>query len=165
MTFDAQLLRQTMRLWATGVTVVTARHGTAMKGTTVSSFTSVTMEPPLVLVCIQKKTETGHLIMDSGAYAVSMLAESQQHLSNLFAGFTPLPEEGDRFDGLNLMTAETGAPILADAMGWLDCRVHSILDGGTHHIFMGEVVAASGQQGNDPMPLIYYNREYRRIER
>jgi flavin reductase (DIM6/NTAB) family NADH-FMN oxidoreductase RutF len=165
MTFDPQTFRQTMRLWATGVTVVSVRHGDAMRGTTVSSFTSVTLDPPLILVCLQKTTDTAELIIQSGAFSVSMLGEDHQYLSNLFAGFADIPAEANRFEGIDLITADTGAPIIAGAMGWLDCRLHAIHDGSTHHIFIGQVMAASGHHDHDPMPLIYYNREYRRIDR
>ncbi|NJL95344.1 MAG: flavin reductase [Anaerolineae bacterium] len=165
MSFDPTRFRHTMRLWATGVTVVSAQHGPLRRGTTVSSFTSVTLEPPLVLVCLQKSTETADVIHNSGAFAVSMLGEGQEAISNRFAGYGDLPPEVDRFSDMDVMTAETGAPILAAAMGWVDCRLHARQDASTHWIFMGQVVAASGQPEHAPYPLIYYNREYRQIAR
>jgi len=153
-----------MRMWATGVTVVAAKHGDTLRGITVSSFTSVTLEPPLVLVCIQKQTESAATILQSGAFAVSMLGEGQQEVSNLFAGFVPIPNEANRFDGIDLIFAETGSPILAQAMGWLDCKLHATHDGSTHHIFIGEVVQASGQpEDGVRKPLLYYDREYRQL--
>jgi flavin reductase (DIM6/NTAB) family NADH-FMN oxidoreductase RutF len=163
MAFNPDTFRKTMRLWATGVTIVTTAHEGVLRGLTVSSFTSVTLEPPLILVCLQKKTETAQLVAQSGIFAVCMLGEASAHLSDLFAGFTPTPAGVNRFDGLPLITASTGAPIFAEAMGWLDCRVHSVLDGSTHHIFMGEVLEASGGDESAPRPLLYYNRAYRKL--
>ena len=164
MTFDAQTFRQTMRLWATGVTIVAAKHDGIMRGITVSSFTSVTLDPPLILVCIQKRTEAAEAIRRSGAFAVSMLGEEQQDISNLFAGFGPeLPEGANYFDGLDVIFAESGSPILAAAMGWLDCKVHATHDGSTHDIFVGEVLEASGKSETLKRPLLYYDTEYRQL--
>jgi flavin reductase (DIM6/NTAB) family NADH-FMN oxidoreductase RutF len=163
MPFDSNKFRQTMRLWATGVTVVAAKSGDIMRGITVSSFTSVTLEPPLVLVCIQKKTDLVQVILESGYFAVSMLGEGQEAISNIFAGFG-LPDGADRFEGIPLYFATTGAPILGDAMGWLDCRLYETYDGHTHQIFVGEVVEASGQGEVIQHPLLYYDRNYRRLD-
>ena len=165
MALDPETLRQTMRLWATGVTVVAARHGELMRGMTVSSFTSVALEPPLILICIQKNTEATEAILKSQCFSVSILADGQEDVSNLFAGYGPvLLEEANRFDHLKLIYAETGSPILADAMGWLDCRIQAILDGSTHHIVVGEVVQASGEPETMQTPLLYFNRDYHRLE-
>jgi flavin reductase (DIM6/NTAB) family NADH-FMN oxidoreductase RutF len=164
MTFDATTFRQTMRLWATGVTIVAARYDGVMRGITVSSFTSVTLDPPLILVCIQKPTETAQAIVASGCFAVSMLGEGQQDISNLFAGYGPeLPEGANYFDDLDVILAESGSPILAAAMGWLDCTVHATHDGGTHHIFVGRVLEASGKSDEFKRPLLYYDTEYRQL--
>lgn len=164
MSFDADKFRQTMRLWATGVTIVAAKQGDLLRGITVSSFTSVTLEPPLILVCVQKKTDVAQVIADSGAFAVSMLGEGQEAISNQFAGFG-LSDGDDRFAGIPIHYATTGSPIVKEAMGWLDCRVYEIYDGHTHQVFIGEVVEASGQSEADLGPLLYYNRDYRRLER
>ncbi len=163
MTLD-QKLRQTMRLWATGVTIVSAQHENMQRGMTVSSFTSVTLEPPLILVCLQKDKETADAILASRAFSVSMLGEQHLEISNLFAGFGPeMSPEANRFDGLAVEYAVTGSPILSDAMGWLDCKLHAVYDGSTHHIFVGEVVAASGSGEAIQQPLLYYNRAYRQL--
>jgi flavin reductase (DIM6/NTAB) family NADH-FMN oxidoreductase RutF len=165
MSYDPDKLRQTMRMWATGVTIVSTQADSRRLGMTVSSFTSVTLEPPLILVCIQKHLPTAQAILESQAFAVSMLGQEHEGLSNRFAGFTPLAEGEDRFDGVAVQIAQTGAPILQEAMGWLDCRLHSVLDGSTHHIFMGQVVEASGYpaEGQIEAPLLYYNRGYRTL--
>lgn len=165
MAFNADQFRATMRLWATGVTIVGARggDGQTLRGMTASSFTSVTLDPPLILVCLQKDTETSDCILETGSFAVSMLGEGQEEISNLFAGFVPLAEDENRFDRMQVKYATTGAPILANAMGWLDCKVYQTYDGSTHHIFIGEVVEASGQGEEVLRPLLYYNRDYRQL--
>jgi flavin reductase (DIM6/NTAB) family NADH-FMN oxidoreductase RutF len=164
MPFDPAVFRHTMRLWATGVTVVGSAYNGELNGMTVSSFTSVTLEPPLVLICIQKTAETAETILQSRAFSVSMLGEGQEDISNLFAGYVPLAEGENRFNRVKVCYAETGSPIIADAMGWLDCQLHAVQDGSTHHIFIGEVVAASDEPEHPIAPLIYYHRNYRKIE-
>jgi flavin reductase (DIM6/NTAB) family NADH-FMN oxidoreductase RutF len=157
MPLDPQILRLTMRQWATGVTVVTSVAGADRSGMTVSSFTSVSLEPPTVLVCLNKNTHTHALVAKSGVYAISLLAANQEALSNRFAGFEPDLE--DRFDGVPIATAETGAPLLVGALAWLDCRVKQSVDTSTHTIYIGEVVDV--QVHSEDEPLIYHNRRYR----
>jgi flavin reductase (DIM6/NTAB) family NADH-FMN oxidoreductase RutF len=157
MSLDPQRLRATMRQWATGVTVVTTQAGDRRAGMTVSSFTSVALEPPTVLVCLNKSTYAHDLVRESGVYAISMLAAGQEALSNRFAGFDP--SITDRFEGLELTAAETGSPLLPGAAAWLDCQVRSTVDTGTHTIFIAEVVYA--QVDAEAAPLVYHNRGYR----
>ncbi len=156
MTVDPNALRVTMRQWATGVTIVTTVADNVRAGMTVSSFTSVSLEPPTVLVCLNKQSFPHDLVLRSGIFAISMLGIGQETLSNRFAGLDQ--SVTDRFEGLNLITAETGAPLLPGAVAWLDCIVKSTHDTSTHTIFLGEVVFA----GCDPerAPLVYYNRGY-----
>ncbi len=157
MTVDSTMLRHTMRRWATGVTVVTTVAGEERSGMTVSSFTSVSLEPPTVLVCLNKDTYTHTLVQRSGVYAISMLAAGQEMLSNRFAGLDPLTNE-DRFQGLELTLAETGSPLLNGALAWLDCVVKSTTDTSTHTIFIAEVVFA--RYNPNAAPLIYHDRGY-----
>jgi flavin reductase (DIM6/NTAB) family NADH-FMN oxidoreductase RutF len=160
----AEAFRNVMRHWASGVTIVTtplAKIGYSY-GMTVSSFTSVSFEPLLVSVCLLKTFESSQAVIDAGKFAVSLLAADQEPLSNRFAGADPaFPIESDRFVGLNTHTALTGAPILAGAIGWLDCNIWAVYDGSTHHIVIGQVVAANFNDIDDP--LLYYNRAYRRL--
>lgn len=157
MVVDPHMLRQTMRQWATGVTIVTSALGAERAGMTVSSFTSVSLEPPMVLVCLNKSTYTHQIVQQSGVYAISMLAAEQEALSNRFAGIEP--GVLDRFEGLDLAIAETGSPLLPDALAWLDCRVTESLDTSTHTIFVAEVLYA--HVNPDAAPLVYHNRGYR----
>lgn len=161
---DSQAMRETLRLWASGVSVVTTAHNGELYGSTVSAFNSVSLEPPLILVCLNKDMRLAKAIRESGVFAVSMLAAEHACLSDRFAGRVQFAEGEDRFDGVAITDAETGSPILADAIGWLDCKVHALHDGGTHWIVVGAVQAAGSRSG-DPEPLIYFNRGYRELVR
>ncbi len=146
-----------MRQWATGVTIVTSAFENVRGGMTVSSFTSVSLEPPTVLVCLNKKTFTHDLVARSGVYAICLLSAGQEALSNRFAGLEP--QVSDRFEGIAVTSAETGSPLLPDAIAWLDCRVRQAIDTFTHTIYIAEVVYAYVRP--DVEPLVYHNRRYR----
>lgn len=159
MAIDSETLRTVMRHWTTGVTVLTARDGAQVHGMTVNSFTSVSLEPPLVLVSLERNTRTYGLVEHARAFAISILGEHQAALSDHFAGRNT--EATDRLDGLPTFTAVTGAPILRDNIGYLDCMVVAAHPAGTHTLFVAEVVAA--QAASDAAPLIYFNRGYRSL--
>lgn len=162
MSVNEQALRETMRLWACGVTVVTTSDGQRRAGMTVSSFTSISLEPPLILVCLHKMAETCQLLAETGVFAVSILGEAHEAVSMQFAGYTELPPDADRFHAIETVTEQTGAPILKDAIAWLDCRVYGAYDGGTHQIYVGEVLA-TGRRPDPAWPLVWHNRAYRRF--
>jgi flavin reductase (DIM6/NTAB) family NADH-FMN oxidoreductase RutF len=132
---------------------------------TVSSFTSVSLEPPLILVCLFKEAETVQSIMESQTFGVSLLSVNQADVSTRFAGGDPnFPEETNRFLGLETMILETGSPLLKGALAHLDCRVWKVHDGGTHHIFIGEVVASQiNSTDSNLTPLVYSNQGYHRL--
>lgn len=155
---DTQLMKETMRLWASGVSIVTSAHNGAHAGMTVSAFNSLSVEPPLVLVCLQRDTHTAQMIVQSGVFGVSFLGRGHADLSDRFAGRIALPTHEARFEGVETVTAETGVPLLADAIGWVDCKVVSRHDGATHDIVIGQVQAAHALNGADP--LLYFNRAY-----
>lgn len=162
MSVSSEALRMTMRLWSCGVTVVSTRHGEVQSGMTASSFTSIAIDPPLILVCLHKEARTTKLIEQAGVFGVSILAEDQADLSAQFAGYTELPEGADRFYNVETFQMHTGAPLLTGAIGWLDCTTYGIQDGGTHLIFVGEVAATRRKE--DPVwPLVYHNRAYRQF--
>ncbi len=156
-----QLMRDTMRFWASGVSVVTSVYDGLRCGMTVSAFNSLSLEPPQVLICLYKDTNVAKRIQESGLFAVSILDAEQATLSDRFAGRIPLGPDGDRFDGVPTFEAETGAPVLTNALAWVDCRVQSIHDGGTHWIVVGEVVSAGHREGD---PLVYFNRRYHELQ-
>lgn len=155
---DSEALRRSMRLWASGVTIVTTQFGERRAGVTASSFTSVTLEPPTVLVCLQEHIETYKLIAESGIFGISMLKSDQSKWSKQFAGFIDLPEGADRFYEVETVQQVTGVPILKDAVAWIDCRVSAIHRVGGTGIIVGEVVGAGHMDGE--MPLVYHNRQY-----
>lgn len=156
---DPEAVRIHMRQWTSGVTIVSSAFGGIQHGMTVSSFTSLSLEPPLVLVSLSRLARTYHLVQASGVFAVTILGRDQQDVSERFAGRTP--EDEDRFAGLDTFTLRTGAPLLAGGLAFFDCRVQYTHDFGDNTLFVGEVVAADGSQTGEP--LVYYDRDYRRL--
>jgi 3-hydroxy-9,10-secoandrosta-1,3,5(10)-triene-9,17-dione monooxygenase reductase component len=163
MTVPPNIMRDTLRFWASGVSIVATSDGEVRAGMTVSSFSSLCIDPALVLVCIYKDTHVANMIESSGSFAVSILSEEQVYLSDRFAGRVPLLDGEDRFDGVVVAEGITGSPLIVGALAWIDCRVQAIHDGVTHWIIVGEVMA-TGHQDDDGAPLIYYNRDYRAMQ-
>lgn len=159
MTLDPEQLRLAMRAWSSGVTVVTAAYNGEQHGMTVSSFTSVSLEPPLVIISLHTESRTHRLVHAAGAFAVSILSADQRDISDRFAGRAT--EDEDRFRDVETETLVTGAPVLAGALARLDCRVVQVISAGMNTIFLAEVVAARGD--GDGLPLVYHNREYRKL--
>src|SRR5947209_12966426 len=141
MPVDPEMLRAVMRHWPTGVAILTSRYGAQAHGMTVTSFTSVSLEPPLVLTCVEQVVRTHALIEHSRVFAVSFLRDGQDWISDRFAGRDS--ENTNRFAGLETYTAVTGAPILADNFGHLDCAVIAAHPAGNHPIFVAEVLSAA----------------------
>ena len=141
------------------MTLVTARAGGRTAGLTVTAFTSVSDEPPLVAVAIARTHRINSMLRRPGAsFAVNVLAQDQEELSQRFAFET----REDRFLAGDWTTAATGAPVLADALAWLDCTVAGRHPAGTHAIYLG-VVEESRVPRPDARPLVYWNRGYRRL--
>lgn len=159
MPVDPELLRNAMRQWATGVAIVTALHDGITHGMTVSSFTSVSLTPPQVLVSLAQNTRTHTLVKASHKFGVSLLAAGQHEISDLFAG--RIPDEEERLAGLETITLETGVPLVKDALAHFDCRVIATFTSGTHTLFIGEVLAVQSHEASPP--LVYYNRGYRSL--
>src|SRR6266536_677340 len=114
--------RRVMSRWTSGITVITAKHGDQVHGMVASSFCSVSTDPLSVLFCADRRTRTYPLVKDSGAFAVSILAQDQEEVFRVFAGQKG-DQDANRFAGEGVLTAVTGAPILADCMSWFDCKV------------------------------------------
>ena len=140
--------------WATGVTIVTARAGDRVHGMTVSAFAEVSLDPPLVLVCADKSSNTLPLIEEGRVFAVNVLARDQEALSNKFAS---KKDEWQRFDGLEYEAGLTGAPLLRGTVANLDCRVVHAHDHGDHVLVVGEVVEVRVSDGK---PLLYFGGGY-----
>jgi flavin reductase (DIM6/NTAB) family NADH-FMN oxidoreductase RutF len=155
MAVDDAEFKQALSHFASGVTVVTTEHGGRRYGMTVASFASLSLHPPLVLVCIEKAVKTHDAIAASGKFGVSILTKSQAEVSNRFAS-----KSDDKFSGLDVVTGSSGVPLIAGALTTLECSVAQQLPGGDHSIFVGEVVATSPCEGE---PLVYYRSGYRDI--
>ncbi|MBK9122546.1 MAG: flavin reductase family protein [Chloroflexi bacterium] len=155
MGIDAELFRNTLAKWASGVTVVTTTHDGRPHGLTVSSFSSVSLDASLILVCISHRAASLPVLMAAGHFAVNILSSSQQEVARRFAGM--IPDIVDRFEGVEYSTLETGSPLLDGALAWIDCRTAQTVVAGDHTIFVGEIVAASVF---DEVPLVYTNRRW-----
>ena len=156
MTLDPENLRDAMRAWSAGVTVVTAIHDNQRHGMTVNSFTSISLKPALITISLQQSTRTHEMVSKSRAFGLTILSRDQEAVSNLFAGRSP--ENLDRFAALQVETLVTGSPLIVGGLAWMDCRVVQTYDAGMNTLFIAEVVAARGVGTGDP--LIYHNREY-----
>jgi flavin reductase (DIM6/NTAB) family NADH-FMN oxidoreductase RutF len=156
--FDADLFVRAVGRFAAGVTVVTTTSARGLRGITASSFSFVSLAPPLVLVCIVAGSSFVPTIEESGAFAVSVLPEDDEFLADRFANRAPLVTA--TFGGVPYRTVVTGAPILRAAIGWFDCRLHATYAGGDHRIFVGEVLACGESDGE---PLLYYRSRYARL--
>lgn len=158
---DADTLRDALRFWTTGVTIVAASYNGVSHGMTVNSFTSLSLDPPLVSVSLEKVTRTHQLVKDAGVFTVTVLSQDQGALSDRFAGRES--EQSDRFAGLETFTVESGSPMLTQGLAFFDCRVSASHDAGTHTVFIGEVLACGRLTENGEPPLVYFNRAYRKI--
>lgn len=160
-TVDVQMYKESMAHWATGVSVVTAvsPEDGRQVGITVSSLTSLSVDPPQVLISVSKKLVVHGIILATGRFAASILRAEQVEWGMRFAGMVPDVE--DRFAGIETISAVTGSPILAGALAWLDCTVQREYDGDDHTIFVGEVVAAG--HASEGEPLLYYDRQWRTL--
>ena len=148
--------RRIMGHFATGVTVITARVGEELHGMTANAVTSLSLEPPLVLVAVDLKASMYQSLQSADGFAMNILAADQQDLSNRFA--TSGPKE---FSDIPQTTAVTGAPIFTEALGYVDCKISEIFSGGDHDIFVGEILAGDIGAGE---PLLYYGGSYRFIK-
>lgn len=159
MTVTADSFRDALRHFPAGVTLVTIQSGEEIHGLTVSAFVSVSPDPPLIAVIIDHKHHAHDLLDRPGAvFAVNILGAADQPLSDRFA-WGP---DKERFAAGRWTTAATGAPVLADAVAWLDCTIDSRHAAGTHTIYIG-AVQASAVPRPDGAPLLYWNRQYRRL--
>jgi flavin reductase len=157
MAFTHLELRRTFGCFATGVTVVTCRVGARTHGITINSFTSVSLDPPLILVCIDKKTIAYQLLPEAGTFVVNVLAESQRQICEYFARRLAADPD-DELAGIPYAAGETGAPILDGTIAFLECRIAEIHPGGDHDIFVAEVVDA--QIRSDETPLLFHRGRY-----
>lgn len=156
---DGALFRAVMRRWTSGVTVATVRDGDDVRGITLSSFSSVSLDPPLVLISVDKRAVCHGMIGRSGRFCVHILAEGQSLISDRFAGRRP--GEHAEFADCSSRTTPSGAPIIDGCLGYFDCRVTAAIDGGDHTIFLGFI--DGGDAAGDGAPLVFYAGSYRQL--
>jgi flavin reductase (DIM6/NTAB) family NADH-FMN oxidoreductase RutF len=149
--------RRALGQFATGVTVVTTRTASGQPlGLTVNAFCSVSLTPPLVLICIDRRSDSHSALAESGVFNVSVLAEDQQDLSRRFAAAGP-----SKFEGIAFPAGDNGAPVVPGALAVLECRIQATHEGGDHLIYVGEVTRLQHTPGR---PLLYHASAYGRIE-
>lgn len=143
-----------MASFAAGVTVVTTRDPAgALWGLTATAFSSLSLDPPLCLVCIDRRTASHRPLVDSRRFAVNVLTDQQQDVSNHFASRLP-----DKFTGVSWQPGPaTEVPVLTDALAWMECALDAIHEGGDHDIFVGRIVSAHVREGR---PLVYWRGSY-----
>lgn len=141
--------------FASGVTVVTTAHDGRQYGMTVASFASLSLHPPLVLVCIERSVKTHDAIAAAGKYGVSILSSAQADISSKFAS-----RSDDKFEGVELIEGDLDVPLIKGALTAIECRVYDRLPGGDHTIFIGEVMKIHTQEGD---PLLYFRSGYREM--
>jgi flavin reductase (DIM6/NTAB) family NADH-FMN oxidoreductase RutF len=154
---DPRTLRDALGCFATGVTVVTCVDEAGRPaGLTVNSFTSVSLDPPLLLVCLAKSAASAAALIGASHFAVNVLQTGQRPASIRFS-----TRDEDRFGATPWSTGEAGAPILKDSLGVFECEQFAVYDGGDHHILVGQVIKASFDAGLDP--LLFFRGSYRRL--
>lgn len=155
MPIDDARFKEALSHFASGVTVVTTEHEGTPFGMTVASFASLSLHPPLVLICVAKAVKTHAALLAAGVFGVSILASTQADLSNRFAS-----KIDDKFEGVSVRRGSLGVPLLEGAICTLECKVHEQFGSGDHTIFVGEVLDAQVGEGK---PLAYYRSGYREI--
>jgi flavin reductase (DIM6/NTAB) family NADH-FMN oxidoreductase RutF len=155
MTVNDQEFKNALKIWASGVTVVTAEtEKFGLKGMTATSFTSVSLDPPQILVCINKTADTGEAVFDGKTFAVNILTSEQQAVSNQFAGGA---SQEERFANVKWHSGNSGSPIFDDALASIECTVVQQVIAGSHWVVIGEVQGVTCRSGS---PLLYYNSAY-----
>ena len=161
---NSDTFRKVMGHFATGVTVVTTFDDAGRPaGITVNALSSVSLEPPLIVIALDRRRFITPMVHAAGRFAVNILGEHQQALAHCFAGASVAPGR-DAFCGATWWPGETGLPLLDGAIASLECTVVETHPVGDHDLFIGQVEAlASGE--HDPRPLLYYRRRYLRLDR
>jgi 3-hydroxy-9,10-secoandrosta-1,3,5(10)-triene-9,17-dione monooxygenase reductase component len=156
MPVDSDAFRHALGRFASGVTVVTTAHEGQLAGLTVSAFSSVSLNPPLVLVCIDKRSSSIDLITRSRVFNVNILASEQEDTSNHFAS-----RIADKFATAQYRTGTLGAPVLVNTLAYLECQLVESVDAGDHIVLIGQVEASEVDETKEP--LLYYHGKYRSL--
>jgi len=156
MPIDKNELRRVMGHFATGVTIITTVSASGqLHGLTANAFTSVSLEPPLLLISVDKKAESYPSFEQSKVFTVNILSDSQEALSRKFA-----VTGTDKFTGVAFRAGGNGAPIILGALAHIECRLYATYDGGDHTLYLGEILEAETREGK---PLLFYRGGYRAI--
>ncbi|MFN2211595.1 MAG: flavin reductase family protein [Anaerolineales bacterium] len=160
MSINENELRKVMRNWTSGVSVVTSHYEGINHGMTVSSFTSVSLNPPLVTISLMNSSRTLELVRRGRNFGITILSINQVEISRVFARQESVSE--DRFAGLETFTLTSGALMIKNGLAHIDCKVSEILDFGTNSLIIGEVITA--EIGNKSKPLLYFNQQYHQLQ-
>ncbi len=154
MAIESAEFRRILGHWVTGVAIVAARARDGSPcGLTANAVASLSLDPPLVLACVDRSADSNGCIRDAGAFAINVLAADQERLARRFATWNV----DDKFEGVAYREEATGAPVLDDALAWVDCEIWREYDGGDHSIFVGRVLAGDAREGE---PLLFYRGGY-----
>jgi flavin reductase (DIM6/NTAB) family NADH-FMN oxidoreductase RutF len=159
MVVDSESLKNAMRKWTTGVSIVTSRDGNLIHGMTVNSFTSISIAPPLVVVTLAHPTRTYSLVLKTGLFGVTILGSDQEEISARFSGKGEV--ESNRFENLSTFEIVSGVPFLSGGLAFFDCRVQRTYPMTDSTLFIAEVTAVQIADRDDP--LVYHNRQYHRL--
>jgi flavin reductase (DIM6/NTAB) family NADH-FMN oxidoreductase RutF len=160
MTVTQNEFRKAMGTFATGVTVITVDFEGEVHGMTANAFTSVSLDPLLVLVCVDHKAKTHAQLHTRKRFGVNVLAENQRAISEYYALPDRTHDRAEQEAGARFDRTEHGTPVLHGALAYLECRLHTAQDAGDHTIFIAEVEGVVVKQGD---PLLYFQAEYRTI--
>lgn len=151
------MFRHVLGHWSTGVAIVaTLTRSGAPCGLTANAVAAVSLMPPLVLACVERGADSHDALRAAGVFSINILAHDSESTARCFAG----SDAPSKFRGVPHHPEVSGAPVLDEALAWVDCRVHADYDGGDHTIFVGEVVAAGAREGE---PLLYHRGRYTRL--
>ncbi len=158
MAVSSEEFKKALQHWASGVAVVTSKSDQfGLRGMTVTAFSSVSAEPPQILVCLNKSADTGENIDQNAQFAVNILTKDQQDVSNNFSGGS---SQEDRFANTRWSIGLTGSPILDESIMSLECKVVEKVGAGTHWVIIGEIEAITCRAGE---PLLYFRSNYRQL--
>lgn len=160
-TVSGDLFREAMSRVGSAVHIVTSDGSAGRAGLTATAFSAVSDAPPIVLVCVNRASRSHGIIMQNKVFCVNTLASGADELANLFAGRSSKTSDADRFKGLEITTASTGAPVLPGALSAIDCSLRETVEMGTHTVFFGSVEHVA--IGGDAPGLIYRGRSYRSV--
>lgn len=160
MSIDQTQLRKVMRRWTSGVTVVSTHYQGKDHGMTVSSFTSVSLDPPLVTISLMKDSRTLEMIKRSDSFAITILSSDQVKISKVFAG--EVADSENRFEGIDTLKLVTGSPMVKGGLAFFDCKVSEVYDFASNSLIIGEVIAA--EIGEESRPLLYFDQRYHQLQ-